>query len=150
MAISTLSSISRAAFSVKVRAKISSGLASLERIKYFILSVMTVVFPVPAPAIIRRGPLPYFIAASCSLLSFMSDAILATRQLYQKQSSIMYNSPLPVMPVAFAYGDIALCRLKEEGSDGLSTAVSCQGPDRRVGSDYAGCRGFPSDGLGCA
>src|SRR3972149_7705105 len=132
MAISTLSSISRAAFSVKVRAKISSGLASLERIKYFILSVMTVVFPVPAPAIIRRGPLPYFIAASCSLLSFTPDAVLATRQLYQKQSSIMYNSLLPGMPVAFAYGAIALSQRRR--NRWTIDPVSGPGPDRTGGA----------------
>ena len=35
-----------------------------QRIKYLILWVITVVFPVPAPAMISRGPLPCFIALS--------------------------------------------------------------------------------------
>ena len=36
--------------------------ANPEEIKYLILSVTTVVLPVPAPAMINNGPLPYFIA----------------------------------------------------------------------------------------
>src|SRR4030042_3715932 len=92
MATSTRLSISLAAFSVNVRAKTPSGLASLERIKYFILSVITVVLPVPAPAIINRGPLPYLIAVACSLFSLTSEALFATRQLYQKEKAIMYNT----------------------------------------------------------
>src|SRR3989304_10434477 len=110
MATSTLSSISLAAFSVKVRAKISSVLAFLERIKYLILSVITVVLPVPAPAMMRSGPFLYFIASSCSLLSFIPEVILVTRQLYQKEISIMYNDLYRDTPLIQAYGSIALCR----------------------------------------
>ena len=69
MALSTRSSISRAAFSVNVRAKISLGLAKPAVIKCFIRSVTTVVLPVPAPAMIRSGPIPNSTACFCSGLS---------------------------------------------------------------------------------
>jgi len=56
--LSTRSSISRAALSVKVRARISDGSVKPSVINRFILSVITVVLPVPAPAIIKSGPSP--------------------------------------------------------------------------------------------
>jgi len=56
---STLSCISCAAFSVKVRANISEGFAHSSLIMLIILCVKTAVLPVPAPAIIRRSPSLY-------------------------------------------------------------------------------------------
>src|SRR3989339_128194 len=64
--MSTLASISLAALSVKVNARISPGLASFSAISQAIRRVMTVVFPVPAPATIRSGPFLWVTAAVCS------------------------------------------------------------------------------------
>ena len=55
---STRSTISSAARSVKVRARISDGFARFSAISQAILRVMTVVLPVPAPATISSGPSP--------------------------------------------------------------------------------------------
>jgi hypothetical protein len=54
--VSTRSSISAAALSVKVSARISSGRAFFWAMSQAIRRVMAVVLPVPAPATIRRGP----------------------------------------------------------------------------------------------
>src|SRR6185312_1555787 len=80
------SPISLAAFSVKVRAKMCFGSIFLSRIRCFIRSVITVVLPVPAPAIIRRGPPPCEIAASCSgLRSFWSVMTIIVTYKSNKQ-----------------------------------------------------------------
>ena len=55
---STRSTISSAALSVKVRARISDGFARFSAISQAIRRVMTVVLPVPAPATISSGPSP--------------------------------------------------------------------------------------------
>ena len=55
---STRSSISKAARSVNVSARISDGFARFSAISQAIRRVMTVVLPVPAPATIRSGPSP--------------------------------------------------------------------------------------------
>ena len=57
------------------------GFTFLERIKYLILSVITVVFPVPAPAIMRSGPLPNLIASCCSLFNLRPEMSFATIRL---------------------------------------------------------------------
>jgi len=46
----------------KVKARICEGSTFFSSIRYFILSVITVVLPVPAPAIIKSGPLRCLIA----------------------------------------------------------------------------------------
>src|SRR5262245_38326403 len=63
MSWSTRSAISAAAFSVKVRARISSGLARLLAMRCAMRRVSTVVLPVPAPAMVSSGPAPWSTAA---------------------------------------------------------------------------------------
>src|SRR6266581_1134883 len=64
MSWSTRSAISTAAFSVKVRARTSSGRARLEEMRWAMRRVRTVVLPVPAPAMMSSGPSPWT-TASC-------------------------------------------------------------------------------------
>src|SRR5258706_6386881 len=59
MSWSTRSAISRAAFSVKVRARISSGRARLLEMRWAMRRVRTVVLPVPAPAMMSSGRSPW-------------------------------------------------------------------------------------------
>jgi hypothetical protein len=54
--VSTRSSISAAALSVNVKARISDGRARRLAIRWAMRRVMTVVLPVPAPAMISSGP----------------------------------------------------------------------------------------------
>src|SRR5262245_31029460 len=61
---STRSSIARAALSVKVSARISSGRARRVAMRYAMRRVRTVVLPVPAPATIRRGPWSWVTAST--------------------------------------------------------------------------------------
>src|SRR5947209_16478768 len=61
----TRSFISRAAFSVKVMARISSGSACLFSIRKAMRSVKTEVLPVPAPASTSIGPVVCSIACFC-------------------------------------------------------------------------------------
>src|SRR5437773_2210297 len=63
MSWSTRSAISTAAFSVKVRASTSSGRARLDEMRCAMRRVRTVVLPVPAPAMISRGPSPWSTAS---------------------------------------------------------------------------------------
>src|SRR5438094_694395 len=64
MSWSTRSAISTAAFSVKVRARTSSGRARLDEMRWAMRRVRTVVLPVPAPAMMSSGPSPWT-TASC-------------------------------------------------------------------------------------
>ena len=63
MSWSTRSAISAAAFSVNVRARISSGRARFVAMRCAIRRVRTVVFPVPAPAMMSSGPSPWTTAS---------------------------------------------------------------------------------------
>ena len=73
--MSTRSCISAAAFSVKVRERISQGLAFLLSINHLILSVMTLVFPVPAPATTNIGPPVCSTAFFCSSFNEISITV---------------------------------------------------------------------------
>ncbi len=66
---STRSCICAAAFSVKVTARISCGLAAAVAMRWTIRAVSTWVLPVPAPATTRSGPAPCSTARRCSPVS---------------------------------------------------------------------------------
>ena len=76
MSWSTRSAISTAAFSVKVRARISSGRARLLEIRWAMRRVRTVVLPVPAPAMMRSGPSPWSTASRWAWREAVEDALL--------------------------------------------------------------------------
>ena len=81
MSWSTRSAISAAAFSVKVRARISSGRARLLAIRWAMRRVSTVVLPVPAPAMMSSGPSPWQTAsvwAGDSPSKILSSAVAST------------------------------------------------------------------------
>ena len=78
--LSMRSSISPAALSVKVTAKISSVFALPVSTKYASRLVNTEVFPVPAPATIKSGPLSWVMACFCAsfapLSSFCTSSVI--------------------------------------------------------------------------
>src|SRR5436190_7550961 len=71
----TRARISSAALFVKVTASTSSGLACPSPMRYAARLVMTRVFPEPAPARIRSGPLMCRTASRCSGFSVLRNSI---------------------------------------------------------------------------
>ncbi len=67
-AAAILSRISPAALLVNVSARISSGFTPWA-IRFAILQVRTLVFPLPAPAMIRHGPSMFSTALACALFN---------------------------------------------------------------------------------
>src|SRR5258708_6816970 len=83
---STRSVNSAAAFSVKVMARISSGLACPCSMSHAIRSTRTVVFPVPAPASTSIGPWTCSIASCCFGLGENLPAMMPAQALCEKKA----------------------------------------------------------------
>ncbi len=113
MAISTRSSISRAALSVKVKARISEDLAFSEETSHLMRSVITVVLPVPAPAIISRGPSPCSTACFCSLFNFFSSELTIAKIYFSLISNCLISSFVP-SPNAWVEDSFCPSKVKPE------------------------------------
>src|SRR5438552_14483918 len=153
MSWSTRSAISTAAFSVKVRARISSGRARLLEMRCAMRRVRTRVLPVPAPAMIRSGPSPCSTASRLAGVrsSRMRSSAVATsvamagvwhapwpRQVKDAATcASAHDAPVPARPAAVAR-QRRLRLLQDLGEPGLV--------ERRRGVDRdQGGAGLPRD-----